>query len=258
VSRSIKVCANPECGETREIAAHGLCFKCYRTEERKRERENADDLWARPDSNAKDVRIAQRKTRKGLMKMMDAIEEIEECKLVPAATLEEWRRLLRPEVARIARSLGEPEENRDQEDKGDPLALLADQPSEQPSEVAEPVNGEQEDEGELVTQSADGSGDQVNSEQKNSSEPLPEPEPILPQVNSEQPTQSERSPDSTGEVPQISDVHLVNPEQSEQVNSEQKISNEPVHSTNDQTLLPPTVPQKISKVRKRRSSSHAA
>src|SRR5580700_7461468 len=100
MARSIKGCMN--CGETREIAAHGLCFRCYRQEERKL----ADDLWAKPDAHAKDLAKTQRKTRKALMKMMDALEEIETGKLIPEATVEAWRALLRPEVARIALSLG--------------------------------------------------------------------------------------------------------------------------------------------------------
>jgi hypothetical protein len=78
------------CGETREIAAHGLCFRCYRQAERKL----ADDLWTRPDPSAKDLLKEQRKTRKALMKMLDGLEEIASGKLVPEATIEAWRQLL--------------------------------------------------------------------------------------------------------------------------------------------------------------------
>jgi len=171
--RSIKACIT--CGETREIAAHGLCFKCYREEERRL----ADDLWAKPDAHAKDLAKVQRKTRKALMKMMDALEEIESGKLVPEDTVEAWRALLRPEVERIALSLGEAQVNSEQQSA-----------SEQLTEVAEPVTSEQ-----------------VNSEQQSVSELFTEAE-------------------------------LAGTEQS--------------------FLLPPVVPQRITKVKKAKENVHAA
>src|ERR1700745_3027975 len=36
-TRKVESCLN--CGEVREIAAHGLCFKCYRREDRAKDRE---------------------------------------------------------------------------------------------------------------------------------------------------------------------------------------------------------------------------
>jgi hypothetical protein len=159
MARSIKGCINR--GETREIAAHGLCFRCYRQEERKL----ADDLWAKPDANAKDLAKTQRKTRKALMKMMDALEEIETGKLVPEATVEAWRELLRPEVARIALSLGEGQMSTEQKLIGE-LFSGSDEPSKR-------VNGEQtgvseqfterphEDAGDLIT--INPCSEQVNS-----------------------------------------------------------------------------------------------
>lgn len=158
MARSIKACMN--CGETREIAGHGLCFMCYRREERK----IADDLWTRPDPSAKELAKTQRKTRKALMKMMDAVEEIEYGKLVPQETIEAWRKLLRPEVERIALSLGEAQ-----------------------------VNGEHENLSELFRESVDGSGEQVNSEQEKRSEPftqLSEPLPNQQNKASEQVAES--------------------------------------------------------------------
>ena len=132
MARSIKGCMN--CGETRETAGHRLCFRCYRQEERKL----ADDLWAKPDTNAKELAKTQRKTRKALMKMMDALEEIETGKLVPEATVEAWRTLLRPEVARIALSLSEAR-----------MSSESDESSEQ-------VNSEHDNVSEQFTQPADG------------------------------------------------------------------------------------------------------
>jgi hypothetical protein len=113
VSRSTKACIN--CGETREVAAHGLCFKCYRQEERKL----SDDLWAKPDQHAKDLAKVQRKTRKALMKMMDALEEIDTGRLVPQETVEQWRSLLCPEVARIALCLTKPQIELDDKQDGE-------------------------------------------------------------------------------------------------------------------------------------------
>jgi len=101
MGRTVAVCTN--CGEEREIAAHGLCFKCYRADER--DKQLSTETWMKSDKHSKDMRQAQKKTRKALMKMMDALEEIQAASLVPGSTIDEWRRLLQPEVARIAFSL---------------------------------------------------------------------------------------------------------------------------------------------------------
>ena len=167
------------CGETREIAAHGLCFRCYRQEERKL----ADDLWAKPDTNAKELAKTQRKTRKALMKMMDALEEIETGKLVPEATVEAWRALLRPEVARIALSLSGGQMSAEQ--------ILVGGPFDESDERTESVNSEQyrvseqftepvhEDAGDLIAEPINPRSEQVNSEQENSSEQFTQPtEPL--------------------------------------------------------------------------------
>jgi len=42
--RRLDSCIN--CGDEREITAHGLCFKCYRAEERAR-KATPDPVWAR-------------------------------------------------------------------------------------------------------------------------------------------------------------------------------------------------------------------
>jgi hypothetical protein len=195
MTRSIKACMN--CGETREIAAHGLCFKCYRQEER----QLADDLWAKPDPNAKDLAKTQRKTRKALMKMMDALEEIESGKLVPEETVEAWRALLRPEVERIALSLGEAQVNSEHENISEPFTESANAPGEE-------VNGEQQSISEQFTKVADAvTSEQVNSEQQSASELFTEAE-------------------------------LAGTEQS--------------------SLLPPVVPQRITKVKKAKENVHAA
>jgi hypothetical protein len=175
--RSIKACMN--CGETREIAAHGLCFTCYRREERKL----VDDLWTRPDPAAKELAKTQRKTRKALMKMMDALEEIESGKLVPQETIEAWRKLLRPEVERIALSLGEAQVNGEHENVGEPFTALADEPSEQVNseqesgsvqftQLSQPVPNLQTTANERVAESTSLGSKPVNGEHATASEPV--------------------------------------------------------------------------------------
>jgi hypothetical protein len=68
-SRSIKPCEG--CGEEREIAARGLCFKCYRRQEREQK-----ELWAKPDRHARQLRKAQRTTRNAWMKIWNALDEL--------------------------------------------------------------------------------------------------------------------------------------------------------------------------------------
>jgi hypothetical protein len=205
MARTIKACMN--CGETREIAAHGLCFRCYRQEERKL----ADDLWARPDPNAKELAKTQRKTRKALMKMMDALEEIESGKLVPQETVEAWRKLLRPEVERIALSLGEAQVNSEHENL-----------SELFTEPAEPVNSEHDWVGELSAVPSTEESEQVNSEHATASELFTQPSaPLNAAIRIDQ------VPDKEAGIPQSS-------------------------------LLPPVLPQRITKVRKAKENVHAA
>jgi hypothetical protein len=227
MTRSIKACMN--CGDNREIAAHGLCFKCYRQEERKL----ADELWAKPDANAKEVAKAQRKTRKALMKMMDALEELQTGKLVPEATVESWRVLLRPEVARIALCLGEAQVNKEHEELRQSFVESADErseavnteqekESERLTELADPVNSEQEDVRELFTDPTSRDGEQVNSEPEKASEQFTQPSESL--------NQSIRSELLPAEL----------------------------SGTEPPSLLPPTVPQRITKLKKEKGNSHAA
>jgi hypothetical protein len=187
-----------KCNQVREIAGHGLCFKCYRAAERK----VADVLWSRPDPTAKELLKQQRKTRKGLLKMMDSIEEISPGKLVPEATLEAWRLLLQPEILRIAQSLGPRtgmDVNSAEEDLSElitELAELRDANSadenvsgpftEQAGQVHRPIRSDQfppeppatvhqpEDQSPVVTESAHETSEQVNGHQQNVSEQFTE------------------------------------------------------------------------------------
>lgn len=98
MSRLIKVCEG--CGEEREMAARGLCFKCYRREEREQ-----NERWAKPDRHATQVRKAQRKTRNALMKILNGVDELDDANLVPESTCEQIREILHPEIDKIAGSL---------------------------------------------------------------------------------------------------------------------------------------------------------
>lgn len=151
--RTINACMN--CRETREIAAHGLCFTCYRQEERREKK----DLWLNPGAAAKELAAAQKKTRKALMKMMDALGELQEHGLVGQSTLDMWRSLLKPEVARIADCLTPLLSDIDEEEmpyapvhRKEPVYSEQIKPSEQftPSQPAR-VNSEQEKESEQFT-----------------------------------------------------------------------------------------------------------
>jgi hypothetical protein len=217
------------CGETREIAAHGLCFRCYRQEERKL----ADDLWARPDPNAKELAKTQRKTRKALMKMMDALEEIETGKLVPQETVEAWRKLLRPEIERIALSLGEPHVNSEHRNMSESTTESADEPcrdvlseqrrvSEQFSDLADPVNNERDGVSELSTTPSATGSEQVNSEHASASEQFTQPSgPLNPAIPIDQFPEEEAG-------------------------------------TEQSSLLPPVLPQRITKIKKAKENVHAA
>ena len=99
VMRMVASCS--QCGEEREIAGGGLCFKCYRQQER------ADDPWGRPDRHATQIKKAQRKGRKCLMAIMAALEDLEDCALVPVETIAAIRKLIKPEVDRIGSALAD-------------------------------------------------------------------------------------------------------------------------------------------------------
>jgi hypothetical protein len=93
--RTVSVCR--ECGEEREIAAAGLCFKCYRAQQRTKKR---DDAWSKPDEYATSMK-AQRKGRKSLVSIIAALEDLENGAMLPGETLAAIRKLLRPAVDRI-------------------------------------------------------------------------------------------------------------------------------------------------------------
>lgn len=94
--RKILACAN--CREEREILAHGLCAKCYRREERA-----AENPWAAADKNNRGLLKAQKKLRKVVASVLNAIDDGIE--LMDAADVAAIRAIIKPYLARIVGGL---------------------------------------------------------------------------------------------------------------------------------------------------------
>jgi hypothetical protein len=93
-TRGTDGCLN--CGETREIAAHGLCFKCYRRKER------ADDRqFAGVDLHNPGVRREHKKLFRGFTAVMTGLSDL----AVQKSDVLAIRRMLDPYVASIAEFL---------------------------------------------------------------------------------------------------------------------------------------------------------
>ncbi len=67
MKRKTTACMN--CGEEREIAAHGLCFKCYRTEQRAME-----NPWAAADKHNRATLKAHGQVRKAITAILNALD----------------------------------------------------------------------------------------------------------------------------------------------------------------------------------------
>ena len=68
-TRKIEGCLN--CGEVREIAAHGLCFKCYRREDRAKEQK-----FAGTDRHNPGVRKEHKKMLRGFASVMAGLSDL--------------------------------------------------------------------------------------------------------------------------------------------------------------------------------------
>jgi hypothetical protein len=94
------------CGEVREIAAHGLCFTCYRRQER------ADDRgFAAVDLHNPGIHREQKKLFRGFTAVMAGLSDLG----VQKEDVLTIRRMLDPYVARIAEFLGPAFEHREVE-----------------------------------------------------------------------------------------------------------------------------------------------
>src|SRR5258708_6855841 len=86
------------CGEEREIAAHGLCFKCYRAKERALE-----NPFAAADRNNQDKLKAIRKLRKCVNGILNFIDE--GIQIFDPPTVELVRAAMKPYLVGLAAGL---------------------------------------------------------------------------------------------------------------------------------------------------------
>ena len=93
-TRKIEGCLN--CGEVREIAAHGFCFKCYR----KKERED-DQRFAAADRHNPGIRKEHKQALRGFTSVMVGLSELG----VSQGDVLAIRRVLEPYLAPIANFL---------------------------------------------------------------------------------------------------------------------------------------------------------
>jgi hypothetical protein len=68
-TRKVEGCLN--CGEVREIAAHGLCFKCYRREDRAKDRE-----FTSTDRHNPGLRKEHKKMFRGFASVMGGLSDL--------------------------------------------------------------------------------------------------------------------------------------------------------------------------------------
>lgn len=85
------------CGEVREIAAHGLCFKCYRSQDRANDRQ-----FAGVDRHNPGLRKEHKKMFRGFTGVMAGLSDLGVSKTDVLAI----RRMLDPYVVHIAEFLG--------------------------------------------------------------------------------------------------------------------------------------------------------
>lgn len=95
--RKTEACIN--CGEPREIAAHGLCFACYRRQER------ADDpRFAAVDRHNPGIRREHKKLFRGFSSVMNGLADLG----VQSADVLTIRRMLAPYLEPIEKFLTPP------------------------------------------------------------------------------------------------------------------------------------------------------
>ena len=104
-TRKIDGCLN--CGETREIAAHGLCFTCYRREDRANDRQ-----FAGVDRHNPGIRREHKRMFRGFTSVMAGLSDLGISKTDVLAI----RRMLDPYVTSIAEFLGPAPEHEEVED----------------------------------------------------------------------------------------------------------------------------------------------
>jgi|SRR6516162_3313024 hypothetical protein len=97
--RKTESCLN--CGEEREIAAHGLCFRCYRKKERAGERQLVD-------RHGPAIRREHKDLLRGFQSLMVGLSDLR----VAASDVAKIRQLVDPYLVPIAKFLSaQPSEN---------------------------------------------------------------------------------------------------------------------------------------------------
>ena len=92
--RRLDGCIN--CQEVREIAAHGLCFKCYRAEERA-QKATPDPVWARLGNG-----YLLREQKRALTVVTGILKAIADCPAVEESDRKQIQNILRPYLDKLA------------------------------------------------------------------------------------------------------------------------------------------------------------
>jgi hypothetical protein len=92
--RRLDSCIN--CGDEREIAAHGLCFKCYRAEERAR-KATPDPVWASLGNG-----WLLREQKRALTVVTGILKAIADCPAVEESDRKQIQNILRPYLDKLA------------------------------------------------------------------------------------------------------------------------------------------------------------
>jgi hypothetical protein len=91
--RRLESCIN--CGDEREIAAHGLCFKCYRAAERARKA--PDPVWASLGNG-----YLLREQKRALTVVTGILKAISDCPAVEESDRKQIQNILRPYLDKLA------------------------------------------------------------------------------------------------------------------------------------------------------------
>jgi hypothetical protein len=96
--RKLDDCIN--CGEVREMAAHGLCFKCYRAEERARRA-----LWTKQGNGS-----LLKEQKKAFTVVTTILKAISDCPVIKESDKKQIQKLFRPYLDELAECFA-PKEN---------------------------------------------------------------------------------------------------------------------------------------------------
>ncbi len=92
--RRLDGCVN--CGEEREMAAYGLCFKCYRAKERA-EKAPVDPIWARLGNGS-----LLKQQKKAFTVVTGILKAIADCPTVRESDKKQIQNILRPYLDKLA------------------------------------------------------------------------------------------------------------------------------------------------------------